>query len=224
MISFEVGKDASQVISCQGLTFRHNYPHTTKIIIDPALSWLHEFGIKKDTTNAEDFPTLTTDIVEITEDVEAFMQEHTHSEPEARQFLAGGGVFWFRQEHTVLAVFCKVGDLIQIPAHLPHWFELGPNPYAKVKRFFGTPEGGEPCYTERPLGKVTLQFDLSEDSQAAVRALKADGVYDTLYELAYELRQVYRYSEQSNEIKYAEIWRERLQGLCCDNGIDLEDY
>ena len=57
-----------------------------------------------------------------------FLAEHTHDD-----YLHIGD--------KVYAALCGKGDLISVPAHTTHWFDMGENPSFKVIRLFTTPEG-----------------------------------------------------------------------------------
>ena len=41
----------------------------------------------------------------------------------------------------VYATLCTRGDLINLPANLTHWFDMGPSPSFKAIRLFTTPDG-----------------------------------------------------------------------------------
>jgi len=70
-----------------------------------------------------------------------FLSEHTHSDFEVRFFVAGSGLFYIHAEDKVFGLLCEAGDLISVPANLPHWFDMGENPDFKCIRLFTTPEG-----------------------------------------------------------------------------------
>lgn len=70
-----------------------------------------------------------------------FRSEHTHSEDEARFFVAGSGAFYLHVEDAVYQVVCETGDLISVPAGARHWFDMGPAPEFTAIRFFTSPEG-----------------------------------------------------------------------------------
>jgi 1,2-dihydroxy-3-keto-5-methylthiopentene dioxygenase len=70
-----------------------------------------------------------------------FLDEHTHSEDEARFFVEGRGVFSVHQGDRVLAFLCERGDLLNIPAGTPHWFDMGPEPHFTCIRLFTEPAG-----------------------------------------------------------------------------------
>lgn len=70
-----------------------------------------------------------------------FLQEHTHDDFEIRFFVAGSGLFYLHVDDKVYAVMCGRGDLISVPAHTPHWFDMGEHPDLKCIRFFTTQDG-----------------------------------------------------------------------------------
>lgn len=70
-----------------------------------------------------------------------FLDEHFHSDYEVRFFVEGQGLFCIHKDNRIYAVLCEKGDLISVPAHTPHWFDMGPNPRFKCIRLFTTPEG-----------------------------------------------------------------------------------
>lgn len=77
-----------------------------------------------------------------------FLAEHTHSEDEVRYFIDGQGLFWFHLDGEVLSVQCTAGDLINVPANTPHWFDLGPTPFVKAIRIFTSTDGWVARYTD----------------------------------------------------------------------------
>ncbi len=70
-----------------------------------------------------------------------FLAEHTHHDFEVRFFVAGSGLFYIHAGERVYGVLCERGDLISVPAGVPHWFDMGGAPDFKCIRFFTTPEG-----------------------------------------------------------------------------------
>ncbi len=70
-----------------------------------------------------------------------FLDEHRHSEDEVRFFVRGDGLFYLHLDDGVYAVQCCRGDLISVPAHTPHWFDMGDNPHFTAIRLFTNPEG-----------------------------------------------------------------------------------
>lgn len=76
-----------------------------------------------------------------------FLREHTHSEFEIRFFVEGRGLFFLHPDDHVYGVLCERGDLLSVPAHVKHWFDLGAVPELKCIRLFTTPEGWVAEYT-----------------------------------------------------------------------------
>ena len=70
-----------------------------------------------------------------------FLSEHIHGDFEVRFFVEGCGLFYLHVDHKVFAVLCQQGDLISVPAGVPHWFDMGENPDFKCIRLFTTEEG-----------------------------------------------------------------------------------
>ncbi|APR80999.1 1,2-dihydroxy-3-keto-5-methylthiopentene dioxygenase [Minicystis rosea] len=70
-----------------------------------------------------------------------FLAEHAHSEDEARFFVEGAGLFTIHHERAVYGILCEAGDLINVPAGIPHWFDMGPRPRFTSIRLFTSPEG-----------------------------------------------------------------------------------
>jgi len=77
-----------------------------------------------------------------------FLREHTHTEDEVRFFVEGKGWFWFHVGGEVFHVECSAGDLLSVPAQMPHWFDLGSIPFVKAIRIFIDTSGWVPHYTE----------------------------------------------------------------------------
>ena len=70
-----------------------------------------------------------------------FLHEHTHDDFEVRFFVEGEGLFNIRKEGHVYAMRCVKGDLLSVPAHTTHWFDMGPEPSFVAIRFFTEPDG-----------------------------------------------------------------------------------
>jgi 1,2-dihydroxy-3-keto-5-methylthiopentene dioxygenase len=70
-----------------------------------------------------------------------FLAEHTHADDEVRFFVEGAGAFYLRNKHQVLQVVCEAGDLLSVPKHTRHWFDMGPKPLFGAIRLFTTPDG-----------------------------------------------------------------------------------
>lgn len=78
---------------------------------------------------------------------EKFLSEHTHDDFETRFFVEGEGLFNIRKDGKVYATLCTRGDLLNLPANITHWFDLGPEPQLKAIRLFTTPEGWVATFT-----------------------------------------------------------------------------
>ena len=70
-----------------------------------------------------------------------FLNEHIHSEDEARLFAEGSGAFYLHIENRVLVIVCERGDYLRVPAGTRHWFDMGPDPDFTAVRLFTNPEG-----------------------------------------------------------------------------------
>lgn len=70
-----------------------------------------------------------------------FLAEHVHDDDEVRFFVEGAGLFYIRWGGVVHALECTAGDLIVLPAGLPHWFDTGERPRFTAIRLFTTPDG-----------------------------------------------------------------------------------
>ena len=80
-----------------------------------------------------------------------FLNEHTHSDDEVRFFVRGAGLFYLHTEKKVYVVYCQRNDLINVPAKMKHWFDMGENPSFTCIRLFNDPKGWEADYTGDPL-------------------------------------------------------------------------
>ena len=76
-----------------------------------------------------------------------FLDEHTHSEDEARFFVEGSGQFYIHHGRSVFALECTKGDLINVPAGTRHWFDMGPAPHFVAIRMFTDPKGWVAAFT-----------------------------------------------------------------------------
>lgn len=76
-----------------------------------------------------------------------FLSEHTHADDEVRFFVEGAGAFYLRNNHYVLQLVCEAGDLLSVPKHTRHWFDMGPNPMFAAIRLFTTPDGWQAEFT-----------------------------------------------------------------------------
>lgn len=76
-----------------------------------------------------------------------FLREHAHTDDEVRIFVDGGGHFSLHVDRSVYEVLCTRGDLIAIPAHVLHWFDMGEEPRFVAIRFFEDATGWIAHYT-----------------------------------------------------------------------------
>ena len=90
---------------------------------------------------------------------EKFLAEHTHDDFEVRFFVDGRGLFYLHVGAKVYAVLCEKGDLISVPAHATHWFDMGENPRFKCIRLFTTPEGWVASFTGSDIARSFPTFD-----------------------------------------------------------------
>lgn len=88
-----------------------------------------------------------------------FLEEHTHSEPEVRFFVAGGGLFYLHAAGAVYAVHCQRDDLLSIPAGTTHWFDMGPAPSFTAIRLFTNPAGWVANFTGDPIAQRYPRLD-----------------------------------------------------------------
>lgn len=72
---------------------------------------------------------------------EKFLVEHTHTEDEVRFFVEGSGVFYVHVGALIYRVVCEKGDLMSVPAHTPHWYDMGEVPHFTAIRLFNNPDG-----------------------------------------------------------------------------------
>ena len=89
-----------------------------------------------------------------------FLNEHTHSDFEVRFFVEGRGLFYLHPDERVYVVLCEQGDLISVPAGVPHWFDMGEAPSLKCIRLFTTPEGWVADFTG---DEIATRFPKFED-------------------------------------------------------------
>ncbi|MCX8060283.1 MAG: cupin [Aquificaceae bacterium] len=96
----------------------------------------------------EEFAFKAIDVVSLTPDHpkkqelrQMFLSEHTHSDFEVRFFVEGSGTFYLHPQERVYALLCQKGDFVSVPSNMPHWFDMGTEPFFKAIRFFTLPEG-----------------------------------------------------------------------------------
>ena len=95
-----------------------------------------------------------------------FLAEHTHDDFEVRFFIDGRGLFYLHINGKVYAALCEKGDLISVPAHTTHWFDMGENPSFKVIRLFTTPEGWVAKFTG---SDIALSFPTFDETVAELK-------------------------------------------------------
>jgi len=88
-----------------------------------------------------------------------FLAEHTHADFEIRFFADGRGLFYLHAGGRVYCVLCEQGDLISVPAHTTHWFDMGEAPNFKCIRLFTTPDGWVGHFTGSPISRRFPDFD-----------------------------------------------------------------
>ncbi|HET8881727.1 MAG TPA: cupin [Solimonas sp.] len=88
-----------------------------------------------------------------------FLSEHTHDDFETRFFVDGAGAFYIRAGGKVYLTVCTKGDLINLPANVTHWFDMGPRPDFKAIRFFRIPEGWVGHFTGDTIAERFPKFE-----------------------------------------------------------------
>ncbi|MBU0499119.1 MAG: cupin [Gammaproteobacteria bacterium] len=88
-----------------------------------------------------------------------YLNEHIHADFEARFFVDGAGLFYVHLGDQLYMILCEKGDLICVPAGVPHWFDMGAAPDFKCIRFFTTPNGWEADFTGDPIRERFPDFD-----------------------------------------------------------------
>jgi 1,2-dihydroxy-3-keto-5-methylthiopentene dioxygenase len=76
-----------------------------------------------------------------------FLSEHTHAEAEVRFFIDGAALFTLHAGDRVFAMLCTKGDLLAVPAGMPHWFDMGAEPRFTAIRLFINPDGWVASFT-----------------------------------------------------------------------------
>ncbi len=90
----------------------------------------------------------SADVISLTPDNPAvpalrakFLNEHIHTEPEIRFFVAGSGHFVMHIDGKVYDAHCCARDLIGVPAGVKHWFDAGAEPEFTALRVFQDTSG-----------------------------------------------------------------------------------
>lgn len=95
-----------------------------------------------------------------------FLSEHKHGDDEVRFFVEGAGAFYLRNERHVLKVVCEQGDLLSVPKHTRHWFDMGAKPFFAAIRLFTTPDGWVAEFTGDKIAETIPGYDASEKHAA----------------------------------------------------------
>ncbi len=88
-----------------------------------------------------------------------FLSEHTHDDDEVRFFVEGAGAFYLRNDDTVLKLVCEQGDLLSVPKHTRHWFDMGPRPLFAAIRLFTTPDGWVATFTGDKIADTVPKYE-----------------------------------------------------------------
>jgi 1,2-dihydroxy-3-keto-5-methylthiopentene dioxygenase len=88
-----------------------------------------------------------------------FLAEHTHDDFEVRFFVQGRGLFYLHIGERVYFVLCEQGDLLSVPGHITHWFDMGTHPNFRCIRFFTEPDGWVGKFTGSDIAQRFPNFD-----------------------------------------------------------------
>lgn len=92
-----------------------------------------------------------------------FLNEHTHTDDEARFFVDGSGLFYINTCAEIIALLCTKGDLVNVPAGTKHWFDMGAEPFFQCVRVFTDPAGWVGHFTG---STITSQYPLRDEYPA----------------------------------------------------------
>ena len=106
-----------------------------------------------------DVVTLRPDNPKRNELRQLFINEHVHEDFEVRFFVEGKGLFYLHIDNDVYCILCGKGDLISVPAHTKHWFDMGSAPNFSAIRLFTTNNGWEARFTESNIAANFPDFD-----------------------------------------------------------------
>src|SRR6516225_2503794 len=92
---------------------------------------------------------VTADVINVTPQtpsldalMQKFASEHTHTEDEVRFILKGRGLFHIHPKiGPIFAIQVEAGDLISVPAHTQHWFNLCADRTIRAIRLFQDKSG-----------------------------------------------------------------------------------
>ncbi|HEX7658706.1 MAG TPA: cupin [Pseudonocardiaceae bacterium] len=94
-----------------------------------------------------------------------FFAEHTHDDDEDRFFARGSGVFYLHVQANVYALLCEAGDLLSVPAHTTHWYDMSSHPDFVAIRFFHDPNGWVGNFTGSDIARHFPDADALAASQ-----------------------------------------------------------
>jgi 1,2-dihydroxy-3-keto-5-methylthiopentene dioxygenase len=88
-----------------------------------------------------------------------FLNEHTHTDDEARFFVDGSGLFMIHNDAGFFGLLCEKGDLVNVPKGTKHWFDMGAKPHFKCIRVFTNQEGWIGHFTGDAVSEKYPDFD-----------------------------------------------------------------
>jgi len=121
---------------------------------EPVERLTREYGFK-----SVDVVSLRPDHPQRAELRNKFLAEHVHGDFEVRFFVDGSGLFYLHVGEHIYLVLCEQGDLISVPAHTPHWFDMGERPDFKCIRLFTVPDGWVATFTGSGIAERFPSFD-----------------------------------------------------------------
>ena len=121
---------------------------------DEVASLNEEYGFQ-----SVDVVALRADHPQKAEMRQKFLAEHIHADFEVRFFVEGSGLFYLHVGNRVYLVLCEQGDLISVPAHTTHWFDMGKDPDFKCIRLFVIPDGWVGEFTGNPITQHFPDYD-----------------------------------------------------------------
>ena len=78
---------------------------------------------------------------------DSFLREHLHDDDEIRFFVSGAGTFYVNAGARIIAIECRCGDLLLVPAGARHWFDAGEHPEFVAVRLFTETNSWVAAYT-----------------------------------------------------------------------------
>lgn len=87
------------------------------------------------------------------------LSEHTHTDPEIRFFLSGEALIYVHVKERIHIIQCQAGDFVVIPADMPHWFDMGPDPSYACLRWFNSREGLRKHFTGSYMAESTPRWE-----------------------------------------------------------------